>query len=233
MQNTSHEEMFKLKSQSLVFAVLIVLLSYPTDVNYFLHAPDVYTSYPYPNSLTLDPLFSGVKFKFREYNSYLNFDSQASFTRAEINDANINFTDLNLVRSTFGIETDMNVTITSFFESELKLVLDVYGSGTSTINIYELSDLGEPTDVQGASFVYSGGVLTLSSPVTDFQEITIWWYPNWIDQYLPLMMLVLGFVTFLLPIFIIAWRRPSPADIIKLLMVSFIGFALLMGMVNM
>jgi hypothetical protein len=174
-----------------------------------------------------------ISFRFREYDSFLSFQNAYSFSKAEFNSFNVNFTDLNLVRPSFGIETNMNVTVASFFESELKLVLDVYnGSGTSIINLYELSDLGEPTEVQGASFVYSGGVLTLSSPVTDFQEIIIYWYPNWINQYLPLMILIVGFVAFLLPIFIIAWRRPSPADIIKLLMVSFIGFALLMSMVN-
>jgi len=178
-----------------------------------------------------DPLFSGVKFKFREYDSYLNFDSQASFTRAEINDANINFTDLTMVgleRSSFGIETDMNVTVADFFNGENRLFLDVYGTGTSTINLYGLSDLGEPTEVQGATFVYSGGVLTLSSPITDFQEIRIYWYQNFIDQYFPLMIFIVGFVCFFLPLGIIFWRRPDPATCIKLIMVSFIGFAVLM-----
>jgi hypothetical protein len=177
-----------------------------------------------------DPLFSGVKFKFREYDSYLNFDSQASFTRAELNDYNINFTELSMIgsRSTFGIETDQNITITSFFEGEFKLILDIYGTGTSTINLYELSDLGEPTDVTGASFVYSGGVVTLTTPITDFQEITVYWYPNFINQYFPLMIFIVGFVCFFLPLGIIFYRRPDPATCIKLIMVSFIGFAVLM-----
>jgi hypothetical protein len=234
MLNTNHEEMFELKSQSPFFAVLMVLLAYPVVSSAYSVSFTPFVVHPNETLgwLHTDPLFEGVLFKFREYDSFLNFESQSSFSRAELDDYSINFTDLNTVpypgRDTFGIETNHNVTVTSFFEGENKLVMDIYGTGTSTINLYGLSDLGEPTEVQGASFVYSGGVLVLTTPITDFTTITIWWTQNFINQYFPLMIFIVGFVCFFLPLGIIFWRRPDPATCIKLIMVSFIGFAVLM-----
>ena len=211
-------ERIKLKSQTLCLMMLIVLLAIP-----------VYLSSASSSMVSISP---SVLFRFREYDSFFNFVGQVSFSRAEFNGFNINFTDLTMVgleRSSFGIETNMNVTVADFFNGENRLFLDVYNSsGTSIINLYGLSDLGEPTEVQGATFVYSGGVLTLSSPITDFQEIRIYWYQNFIDQYFPLMIFIVGFVCFFLPLGIIFWRRPDPATCIKLIMVSFIGFAVLM-----
>lgn len=51
---------------------------------------------------------------------------------------------------------------------------------------------------------------------------------EWLEQYFPLMLFIVGFVCFFLPLGIMFWRRPDPATCIKLLMVSFIGFAMLM-----
>jgi len=181
-------------------------------------------------------LFWSPQVNFGFGSKLISFNDWTYLDSFNINAVNINFTNLRLVRSPslaqigFNVQNG-NLTIKESGSNQLTLET-LGGTGTTTTVYVYCFALGEPLSVEGAtSYSYANEVLTftvLHPPSPPSNVIIIWGAGEFIDQYFPLMLFIVGFVCFFLPLGIIFWRRPDPATCIKLIMVSFIGFAVLM-----
>jgi hypothetical protein len=167
-----------------------------------------------------------VYFWFPNYHAYVRFSDTAYLLNATLSNTKVSFPSLTMTGSlnNIGFSSNANVTIEDVEETELDL--GTSGTGTSTTLIYYSV---EPSSVEGAtSYSYSGGVLTftVNHNILD-GHVIIRWGAEVIA--IGLLLLIAGFVLLFLPLGIIFYSRPKIDKIIVLLMISFIGYALLMS----
>lgn len=174
-------------------------------------------------------------FRFGLYpGNYLLFDDWASMYSFDIGTSNINFTSLELLRSPaldqigFWVQ-DGNLTIKESGDYQLTLLPSGTPYSTATVQVFCFG-LGEPSEVSGAtSYSYADGILTFHDDLPASSNVVIRWGAADLSRYVYLIMFVLGMGMMIVPIAFIAWKRPEASMIMKLLVVGFFGFILLIA----